>query len=103
MGNKMTITEQDRVDIKDKQNLDIDPNLFNYLRRNVKFQKHYLGFDSDRPILSYIFDGEMRLVTSKKDVLNRIFVNLENKWVTDETISRRTIRKFINGYLDTLK
>lgn len=103
MGNKMTITEQDRVNIKDKQNLDIDPKLFNYLRRNVKFQKHYLGFDSDHPILSYIFDGEMRLVTSKKDVLNKIFHILGDRWVADETKSRRTIRKFINDFIDSLK
>ena len=103
MGNKIITTEQDRVDIKDKQNLDIDPKLFNYLRRNVKFKKYYLGFDSGCPVFSYVFDGDMRLVTSKKDVLNRIFVNLDDKWVTNETISRRTIRKFINDFLDDLK
>jgi hypothetical protein len=45
----------------------------------------------------------MRLVTSKKDTLNRIFHNLEDKWVTDEPKARRTIRKFINDSLDALK
>lgn len=102
MGNKIIISEQDRVDIKDKQNLDIDPNLFNYLRRNVKFKSNLIP-TIEKPFISYIFDGEMRLVTSKKDVLNRIFVNLDDKWVQDEPKARRTIRKFINDSLDGLK
>lgn len=102
MGNKIIISEQDRVDIKDKQNLDIDPNLFNYLRRNVKFKSNLIP-TIDKPFISYVFDGEMRLVTSKKDVLNRIFVNLDDKWVQDEPKARRTIRKFINDSLDALK
>lgn len=102
MGNKIIISEQDRVDIKDKQNLDIDPNLFNYLRRNVKFKSNLIP-TIEKPFISYIFDDEMRLVTSKKDVLNRIFVNLDDKWVQDEPKARRTIRKFINDSLDALK
>ena len=102
MGNKIIISEQDRVDIKDKQNLDIDPNLFNYLRRNVKFKSNLIP-TIEKPFISYVFDGEMRLVTSKKDVLNRIFVNLDDKWVQDEPKARRTIRKFINDSLDALK
>jgi len=102
MGNKIIISEQDRVDIKYKQNLDIDPNLFNYLRRNVKFKFNLIP-TIEKPFISYIFDGEMKLVTSKKDVLNRIFVNLDDKWVQDEPKARRTIRKFINDSLDGLK
>lgn len=102
MGNKIIISEQDRVDIKDKQNLDIDPNLFNYLRRNVKFKSNLIP-RIEKPFISYIFDDEMRLVTSKKDVLNRIFYNLEDKWVADEPKARRTIRKYINDSLDALK
>jgi hypothetical protein len=50
-----------------------------------------------------VFDDEMRLVTSKKDVLNRIYNNLDDKWVKDESKARRTIRKFINDSLDGLK
>ena len=102
MGNKIIISEEERVDIKDKQNLDIDPNLFNYLRRNVKFKSNLIP-TIEKPFISYIFDDEMRLVTSKKDVLNRIFHNLEDKWVTDEPKARRTIRKYINDSLDALK
>ena len=102
MGNKIIISEQDRVDIKDKQNLDIDPNLFNYLRRNVKFKTNLIP-TIEKPFISYVFDDEMRLVTSKKDVLNRIFVNLDDKWVQDEPKARRTIRKYINDSLDALK
>ena len=102
MGYKIIITEEDRVDIKDKQNLDVDPNLFNYLRRNVKFKSNLLP-SFKKPFITYVFNDEMRLVTSKKDTLNRIFHNLEDKWVTDEPKARRTIRKFINDSLDALK
>jgi hypothetical protein len=102
MGYKIIITEEDRVDIKDKQNLDVDPNLFNYLRRNVKFKSNLIP-SFKKPFITYVFNDEMRLVTSKKDTLNRIFHNLEDKWVTDEPKARRTIRKFINDSLDALK
>ena len=102
MGNKIIITEEDRVDIKNKQNLDVDPNLFNYLRRNVKFKTNLIP-SFKKPFITYVFNDEMRLVTSKKDTLNRIFHNLEDKWVTDEPKARRTIRKFINDLLDALK
>ena len=102
MGNKIIITEEERVNIKDKQNLDIDPNLFNYLRRNVKFKTNLIP-TIEKPFITYVFDDEMRLVTSKKDVLNRIFVNLDDKWTTDEGKARRTIRKYINDSLDALK
>lgn len=102
MGNRLIISEEDRVDIKDKQNLDIDPNLFNYLRRNVKFKTNFIP-SIDKPFISYVFYDEMRLVTSKKDVLNRIFHNLDDKWVVDEPKSRRTIRKFINDSLEALQ
>ena len=101
MGNRIIISEEERVDIKNKQSLDVDPNLFNYLRRNVKFKSNKIPSIS-KPFISYIFDDEMRLVTSKKDVLNRIFFNLEDKWVQDEPKARRTIRKFINDSLDAL-
>jgi len=102
MGNKIIITEEDKVDIKNKQNLDVDPNLFNYLRRNVKFKTNLIP-SIEKPFISYVFDDEMRLVTSKKDVLNRIYNNLDDKWVKDESKARRTIRKFINDSLDGLK
>ncbi len=102
MGNKIIITEEDRVDIKNKQNLDVDLNLFNYLRRNVKFKTNLIP-TIEKPFISYVFHDEMRLVTSKKDVLNRIYNNLDEKWVTDEPKARRTIRKFINDSLDALK
>ena len=102
MGNKIIISEEERVDIKNKQNLDVDPNLFNYLRRNVKFKANLIP-SIEKPFISYIFDDEMRLVTSKKDVLNRIFHNLDDKWVQDEPKARRTIRKYINDSLDALK
>ena len=102
MGNKIIISEEERVDIKNKQNLDVDPNLFNYLRRNVKFKTNFIP-SIEKPFISYIFDDEMRLVTSKKDVLNRIFHNLDDKWVQDEPKARRTIRKYINDSLDALK
>jgi len=102
MGIKIIITEEDRADIKNKQNLDVDPNLFNYLRRNVKFKTNLIP-SFKKPFITYVFNDEMRLVTSKKDTLNRIFHNLEDKWVTDEPKARRTIRKFINDSLDALK
>lgn len=86
----------------EEQNTDIDSKLFNYLRRNLKFRAQYIP-EIEKPFITYVFDGEMRLVTSKKDVLNKVFNSLDDKWTQDQTKARKTIRKFINDSLEDLR
>ena len=104
MGKRILISEEERDDIKLQHNLDIDPDLLNYLRRNVKFKKHNTEFsDWKVPLISYIVDGRLKSFNSNKETLNRIYVSLDDKWTKDEAVARRTIRKYINGMIDSLK
>lgn len=104
MGKRILISEEEKVDIKSQHNLDIDPDLFNHLRRNVKFKKYNHQFSNwEMPIISYIVFDKLKSFNSKKETLNRIFVALDDKWTKNEAVARRTIRKYINDMIDSLK
>ena len=104
MGRRIIISEEEKDNIKSKQNLDIDPKLLTHLRRHLKFKtKKYPTFDWEINIVTYSYEGEEKVLNSKKDALNWIFHNIPDEYTVEDAKSRRTIRKYMNDCLDTLK
>jgi hypothetical protein len=104
MGKRFIISESEKEDIKSKHEIDIDQKLFTYLRRNLKFKKRkYPGFDWEPNIITYVYDNEEKVLNSKKDALNWIFANLPEKYTEEDSKTRRTIRKYMNDSIDSLK
>ena len=115
---KIILNENEKNQIS-SQHEEIDSSLFNFLMRRIKKENRKLGnefYDSPLEVTNYTFEGLpgygfTNLVSSKKDIQNRIFEMLFENDVIDfwpydlnERDSKRvkltkTVRKFINFIL----
>jgi hypothetical protein len=115
---KIILNENEKNQIS-SQHEEIDSSLFNFLMRRIKKEKRKLGnefYDNPLEVTNYTFEGLpgygfTNLVSSKKDIQNRIFDMLYENDIIDywpydlnerdpqRVKLTKTIRKFINFIL----
>ena len=96
----MRITESEKKEILSKYNENTSSELLTYLKRN--FPVSELNFDwMTNPIKQiYIDDKSYHIEDNKKYLVGKLANYLEDEWThLDNSVLRRTIKKFLDGYL----
>ena len=96
----MRITESEKKEILSKYNENTSSELLTYLKRN--FPVSELNFDwMTNPIKQiYIDDKSYHIEDNKKYLVGKLANYHEDEWThLDNSVLRRTIKKFLDGYL----
>ena len=96
----MKLTENEKKEILSKYDGTTSDELLNHLKRNfpvVDFKFDWMN----KPIKQMLIDDKLYLIdNNKKYLVNKLSSFLEDDWVhLDRQVFRRTLKKFIDGYL----
>lgn len=76
---------------------EISDELLIYLRRNFITVEHQLSF-MDKPMKMIIIHGKSYFLDrNKKNLVNKLYNEISDKFEITEKIARRTIKKFLDG------
>jgi hypothetical protein len=96
----MRITEEEKKEILSKYDDNTSDELLKHLKRTYPVTTQNLDFVKNPIKFIYINDKNKILTGNKKLMVNKIFSLEEERWESlGEPIIRRTIKKFLDGYL----
>lgn len=104
MKSKLIITEEEKNNILSKYQGELDSELYTYLRRHFTTQTHQ-GIFSDMVYHTILIDDKTYpLKSNKKNLIRRIYFEIENLFPSiSEPSKRLTIKKFLSDLLDYYK
>lgn len=104
MKSKLIITEEEKNNILSKYQGELDSGLYNYLRRHFTVHS-YQGILSDMEYYTILIDDKTYpLKSNKKNLVRRIYFEIENMFPNiSEPSKRLTIKKFLSDLLDYYK
>jgi len=96
----MRITEEEKREILSKYDDNTSDELLTHLKRTYPITTQKLDF-MKTPIKFIHIDDKTRILTgNKKATVDRLFSIEEDRWMNlGKPIIRRTIKKFLDGYL----
>mgnify|MGYP006267161589 CR=1 FL=1 len=96
----MKLTENEKKEILSKYDGTTSDELLNHLKRNFPVVDFKLDW-MEKPIKQMLIDDKLYLIdNNKKYLVNKLSNFLEDGWTyLDPQVFRRTIKKFIDGYL----
>jgi hypothetical protein len=104
MKSKLIITEEEKNDILSKYQGELDSSLYNHLRRHFIVQTHQGRF-SDMVYHTILIDDKTHpLKSNKKNLVNRIYYQIDDLFPNITKPSKRlTIKKFLGELVDYYK
>jgi hypothetical protein len=96
----MRITEEEKREILSKYDDNTSNELLIHLKRTYPITVQEFDF-TKTPIKFIQIDGKSRILTGNKKVtVDRLFSLEEDRWMNlGKSVIRRTIKKFLDGYL----
>lgn len=96
----MIITEEEKKQILSKYNENTSNELLNYLKRHFPVSEIKFDWNTEPTKQMFVDDKLYTIKNNKKYLVGKIFNYLEDDWQhLEKEILRRTIKKYIDGYL----
>jgi hypothetical protein len=96
----MIITEEEKKQILSKYKENTSNELLNYLKRHFPISEFKVDWKNEPIKQIFVDDRLYPIVHNKNYLVAKIFNDLEDEWLHLEIdVLRRTIKKYIDGYL----
>jgi septum formation topological specificity factor MinE len=96
----MIITEEEKKQILSKYHENTSNELLNYLKRHFPVSEIKFEWKTEPTKQMFVDDKLYTIKNNKKYLVGKIFNYLEDDWQhLEKEILRRTIKKYIDGYL----